>query len=343
MNIRPRYFIETKDNLFFAVNTYYHPKDKIIAFLRYVPCEEGDRERNGIHYKKVNSKEAYEYLEKYHPDYLFYWNVENKKMMGVPVDDILEVHSPIARLNEILNDNSDNKYYEKVKLLANTFHDDAGISYDNMGITGSTLAGLEREDSDIDFIVFGLDNNKKARKLYGKLKNDDSSVLDKISGEYWNRVYHKRIKDDSMSFDEFVWYESRKNNRGLIKGTLFDILSTRNPSDIDFNESVHYKQIGSMKIKCQIVDDEQSYDTPAIYSIGNIEILDGPYVNIENIISFTHTYTGIVKNNENVIASGVCEEVSYQDSEEKSYNIIIGTTRESINEYVKLEKSPCEK
>ena len=49
----------------------------------------------------------------------------------------------------------------------------------------------------------------------------------------------------------------------------------------------------------------------------------------------------MVKNNERVIASGVCEEVIHNDSK-KTYNLIIGTTRESINEYIKLENNPVE-
>lgn len=345
MNIRPRYFIETKDGLFFAVNTYYHPKNAIIAFLRYVPCDNGDRQHNGIKYKKVNSTEAYDYIKKYHPNYLFYWNVENKKMMGIPLNDIKKVHSPIDRLNEIINDSSlDNPFYNKIRMLAKIFHTQAGISYTNMGITGSTLARLEKpETSDIDFIVFGLDNHKKARELYGKLKNDENSCLNKIEGDFWNKVYNKRIKDNSLTFEEFIWYESRKNNRGLIDNTLFDILSTMNPEDLEPEEDVYYKQIGFMKIKCKISDDRQSYDTPSIYRISNVEILEGPSVNIEKVISFTHTYAGEVIDNERVIASGVCEEVYHKDSKQKTYNLIIGTTRESINEYIKLEKSPIKK
>lgn len=341
MMIRPRYFIETKDNLFFAINTYYHPKNKYIAFLRYIPCADGDRELNGTKYKKVSSKEAYEYLKENHPNYLFYWNVENKKMMGVPKEDVLKIHSPILKLREILKSKDKDPYFSKVRLLANIFHEEANIDYDNMGITGSTLAGLQKsETSDIDFIIFGLDNHKKARELYGRLKNDDKSPLNKIEGDFWRKVYHKRIKDNSMSFDEFKWYESRKNNRGLIKGTLFDILSTMNPEDLDIEEDVYYKQIGSMKIRCKISDDSKSFDTPSIYSVSNVEILNGPHINIKKIISFTHTYAGEVKNNEQVIASGVCEEVSHQRDNEKTYNLIIGTTRESINEYIKLENKP---
>ena len=343
MEIMPRFFIRTKDNLFFAVNTYHHPETHIVAFLRYVPCETGERISNGVRYKKLSSTEAYEYLEKYHPDYLFEWNIEGKKTMGVLKEDVAEILNPIDKLNEIIESKDDDELYEKIRLIAKTFHEEANINYEDMGVSGSTLINLQNNTtSDIDFIVFGKDNHRRAIKLYSELKEIDDSVFDKISGSYWNHVYEKRIKDDSMTLEEFIWYKSRKNNRGLIKGTLFDISFTLKADEVVDEEEIYYKPLGKIKIKCKIIDDENSYAYPAIYSVSDVEFLEGDEVNIEKIVSFTHTYTGIVKNNERVIASGVCEEVTRKDSS-KIYNLLIGTTRESINEYLKLEENPLKK
>lgn len=343
MDIRPRFFIKTKDNLFFAVTAYHHPDTHYIAFLRYVPDEEGERKLDGVKYKKVDSFEAYEYVRKYHPDYLFDWNVEDKKMMGVLREDVDEILSPITRLDEIRNNGENNELFSKIRLLSEVFHTKAGIAYENMGVTGSTLLNLQDESSsDIDFIVFGQENHRRAIELYSKLKNDPDSPLDKINGNYWRQVYEKRIKDDSMTIDEFIWYESRKNNRGLIGGTLFDILFTKNYDEIVEDDEIYFKPLENIRIKCRIVDDKNSYATPAIYKVSDVEFLEGDVVNIEKIVSYTHTYTGIVKNNEEVIASGVCEEVTKKDSS-KVYNLLIGSTRESLNEYVKLSESPIKK
>jgi len=340
MKILPRFFIKTKDKLFFAVNTYHHPKSHYVAFLRYVPDENGERISDDVRYKKVSSQEAYDYLKKYHPDYLFDWNIEGKKTMGVLKEDVEEILDPIKKLNEIINSNDDDKLFNKIRLLAKTFHEGANIDYEDMGISGSTLLNLQNNStSDIDFIVFGKENHKRAIKLYSQLKKDNDSPLDKINNDYWRHVYDKRIKDNSMTLEEFVWYESRKNNRGLIKGTLFDISFTLKEDEIGEDEEIYFKPLERIKIKCEIIYDDNSYAYPAIYLVSNVEFLKGNYVNIEKIVSYTHTYTGIVKNNERVIASGVCEEVTKKDYT-KCYNLVIGTTRESIGEYVKLEKNP---
>lgn len=343
MDIRPRFFIKTRDNLFFAVTNYHHAPTHYIAFLRYVPCEDGERELDGIKYKKLDSYEAYRYIKTHHPDYLFEWNVENKKMMGVLKEDVEEILSPIDKLDEIRNSTDESRLYCKIRLLSNIFHTEAGIPFENMGVTGSTLLNLQNDTtSDIDFIVFGQENHRKAVELYSRMKNDPKSPLEKISGDYWRQVYEKRIKDDSMTLDEFIWYESRKNNRGIIDGTLFDILFTKNIDEIGKEDEIHFKPLEKIKIKCKIIDDENSYASPAIYKVSDVDFLEGDVVNIEKIVSFTHTYTGIVKNNEEVIASGVCEEVTKKDST-KVYNLLIGSTRESLNEYVKLAESPVKK
>ncbi len=344
MFIRPRYFIETKDHLFFAVNSYTHTDDYVIAFLRYVPDVNGDRLLGNTAYRKLDSQEAYSYIRENHPDYLFNYNIENKLSMGVKRSDILEIHDPIKRLEEIINDPNKDSYYKKVVKLADIFHDNADISYSNMGITGSCLINLQDpENSDIDFIIFGLENHYKARMLYGRLKNDPSSELSKIEGDFWKKLYEKRIKDDSLTFEEFKWYESRKNNRGLIDNTLFDILSTMNLEDLKNMDTHYYRQVGSMKIKCHITNDSQSFDTPSIYQVDNVEIIEGCSVNIKEVVSYTHTYAGEVVDNEWALCSGVCEEVTDKENQETYYQLVVGSTRESINEYIKLVESPIEK
>lgn len=343
MDILHRFYIRTKDNLFFAVTNYQHPDSHIISFLRYVPSDDGDRMINGIKYKKLSSNEAYSYIKEHHSDYLVDFNVENKKMMGVLREDVAEILSPIERLNEIINSDDNDDYYDKIRLLSKTFHEEADISYEDMGVTGSTLINLQNNNtSDIDFIVYGLDNHRKAIEYFGKNKNNPDSPLNRISGDYWEQVYHKRIFDDTMDFDEFIWYEDRKNNRGLINGTLFDIHLSRKSDEVAIDNFIS-KQMGKMKISARIVDDTLAYDSPAIYKISNQNIVEGPCVEIEEIISFTHTYAGIVKNNEEVIVSGVCEEMTDKITGEKKYSIIVGTTRESLGEYIKLKENPLKK
>ena len=72
MKVRTRDFIYTTDGMYFASTNYIHPEDRYISFLRYIPDENGDREKDGIRYRKVGSEEAYSYLRENYPDYLYF-------------------------------------------------------------------------------------------------------------------------------------------------------------------------------------------------------------------------------------------------------------------------------
>ena len=61
---------------------------------------------------------------------------------------------------------------------------------------------------------------------------------------------------------------------------------------------------------------------------------------ISEIVSFTHTYAGEVIDNEHVIAKGKVEKV-ITEGKDDYYRLVVGTTREAIDEYLKLKIPPA--
>ncbi len=106
MRARPRDFIHTTDDLFFATTTYLHPEDRIISFLRYIPDQDGDRSLNNTRYSKVDSNQAYKFLGKYFPEYLFDCDITGVQMMGVPHEKVKKIMEPSQRLGEIMKSSS---------------------------------------------------------------------------------------------------------------------------------------------------------------------------------------------------------------------------------------------
>ena len=354
--VRVRDFIYTTDDLYFASTNYIHPEDRIISFLRYIPDPEGDREKNGKRYRKVGSEEAYTYLRENHPDYLYFCDVTNVEMMGVPLEKVERIIKPEERLlglkktfesgGEVKNP----ELISKLMDIADFFHFKAGIEYENLGISGSILPGLQKDDvSDLDFVVYGLDNHRQAIAAFKEYKGGkvDIEEVDKtidlygITNDYWDFVYNKRMSDSSLTKEEFRWYENRKANRGTINGTLFDILATKNYDEIEgvWGDTVYEPQ-GIAQIECDIVSALGAFDNPSLYTIENVEILDGVDFDLTEIVSFTHTYAGEVVDGEHVIAKGKVEKVIV-NGKDSHYRLVVGTTREAIDEYVKLKESPA--
>lgn len=336
MQARVRDFIYTQDDLFLATTTYLHPKDRILSFLRYIPDPNGERSLNGSRYTKVDSKQAYNFLNDNYPEYLFDCDVTKVKMMGVPTHKVEKILSPVNRLHEIMNHPSPDELLLKVIKVAETFEELAGINQKHLGISGSVLPGLyDPQVSDIDFVVYGLKNHRKAMETFESIKHDDNSPLKAIEDGYWAKLYKKRIKDSTLSFDEFRWYEDRKNNRGVVDDTLFDILATREWNEITgtYGEET-YEPCGTIEIEAVVSNALAAFDNPAVYQVEDVKILDGPQVPLHEVASFTHTYSGQAREGESIIARGKLEKVI---GKKTHYRLIVGTTRESLGEYIKLK------
>ncbi|OPY23283.1 MAG: hypothetical protein A4E27_01538 [Methanobacterium sp. PtaU1.Bin242] len=69
----------------------------------------------------------------------------------------------------------------------------------------------------------------------------------------------------------------------------------------------------------------------------DVNILEGPKIHIAELTSFTHTYAGQVQEKERVIAQGKLEKVTNEKSGKIKYRLVVGTTRESVDEYIKLK------
>ena len=335
MRARPRDFIHTTDDLFFATTTYLHPEDRIISFLRYIPDQDGDRSLNNTRYSKVDSNQAYKFLGKYFPEYLFDCDITGVQMMGVPHEKVKKIMEPSQRLGEIMKSYQRDELLEKVVKLAHIFHDNTGLSYDKMGISGSILPGLYNPTkSDMDFVVYGLKNHRNVMESFAEIKKDNG-VLKGIEGEYWRNLYEKRIKDSSLTYEEFRWYENRKHNRGVFEGTLFDILQTRDWDEIHGTYgTTKYEPMGCIEIECSVKDSLAAFDNPAVYKVEDVNVIKGPEVPINEVASYTHTYAGQAKEGERIIARGKLEKVIGKDV---SYRLIVGTTRESLGEYIKIK------
>jgi predicted nucleotidyltransferase len=331
--------------------------------LRYIPDPEGERFKNGKRYSKVDSEEAYSFLKENYPYYLYDCENTRVQMMGVPLNKVKEIIRPDERLQEIrnqfLNENdneksgndlSDDSLLKKVIKVADTFHEGAGIPYQNMGISGSILPGLyDPENSDVDFVIYGLAYHRIAMNLFGQIKDTpEYQSFRSIGDDYWRKVYDKRIKDSTLSFEEFCWYEKRKNNRGVVDGTLFDILATREWNEISGTwGDTTYQPLGQMTVECTVSNALASFDNPAVYEVQDVEIVDINLTsppsnrvstpNISEIASFTHTYSGQAREGERIVAQGKLEKVINQ---KESYRIVVGTTRESLNEFIKLKINP---
>lgn len=301
LKTRLRDFIQTEDDWLFAVVDYFH-KDGVRAMLRYVPDENGDRELNGIRYSKCDFGPAFEFMRKHRPEWI-------QDVHVVPETAVKKLLRPSDRIPELVK--TDSRVAEIVKTL-----DEAGISRSSMGVTGSMVAGLQNEKSDIDFVVYGP-AWFKARDAIAAAKKEDGPIED-IDEEMWQRIYRKRIPE--ISFDEFMLHEIRKGNRGMVDGTYFDLLFTREWEQIK-EPLLRGTDTVKLKIEAEVTNADFAFDSPSYYKVEHEEI--------DHVLSYTHTYAGQALPGEIIEARGVIEELG------DIKRLVVGTSREPKGEWIR--------
>ncbi|KGK99571.1 DNA polymerase subunit beta [Methanococcoides methylutens] len=306
---RIRDFIITKDDWIFAVADYFHP-DGVRCVLRYVPDESGDRQLNGMKYRKYDFDVAFDFMRENKPEWV-------QDVHIVPEDQVKKVLYPPDPVPELINQD------ERVKAVADVLLS-AGIPLEKMGVTGSFLPGLQNKQSDVDFVVYGNDWFR-ARDAISAAKKQGGFIED-IDEEMWHRIYNKRIPE--ISYEEFILHEKRKGNRGMVGGTYFDLLFVRDWDQI-IEPLSRGTDVGTMRIEATVTDDELAFDNPSVYKVDHDEI--------DHVLSYTHTYAGQALEGEAIDAQGVVEQVG------DIKRLVVGTSREPKGEWIRsltlLEKN----
>ena len=299
MKSRIRDFFETKEGWIFAVADYSHPNG-LRSMLRYVPDTAGEREADGKRYRKMDFEPAYEFLRRERPDWVCDLHV-------VPLSHVHRIYRPSEGLSSMVE--KDSRVRKIADLLAMK-----GVPREQMGITGSMLVGLHSPSSDIDFVVYGP-LWWKARDIVARAKTE-GKIMD-LDEPTWKKIYTKRKPE--ISFEDFMRHEKRKGNRGMIEGTYFDLLFTREWNQIQTQPAG--KPAGERRIVAGVTNADFAFDSPAIFQLDHPEV--------KEIFCYSHTYAGQALPGETIEAKGVLEETA------QGLRLVVGTTREARGEWIK--------
>jgi predicted nucleotidyltransferase len=318
--------IESKDGVFFDVKGLVHPPKRVIAFIRYVPDLDGNREKDGKRYSKFYSlSKRYDLLKQNYPHYLVNDPVFNTLLCEVPIEEIKKLYQPSIGLQELRNRKNLNQAEKAALKFLEILKKKSGVHWNKLGVSGSILIGLDLLSSDIDLIVYGTKNGYQVAKIMKKMLENKSSCFKAYDENGLKELFDFRSKDTITSFEDFVRTDSRKISHGKFMGKHFFIRFVKNRNEIkEQYGSIIYKTIGYVKIKANIIKDSDSLFTPCCYKIREVRILEGPIIkNIEEIVSFRGRFCEQAKNNENIIAQGKLESVQ-QKGQCAYYRLLLG-------------------
>ncbi|MEE9379322.1 MAG: nucleotidyltransferase domain-containing protein [Candidatus Lokiarchaeia archaeon] len=318
-------YIETKkDKLFFDVKGLLHPNDRKIGFLRFYPHPDGEREKTNTNFKKVyNLSERYALLREKYPVYIFFSKELDLEVQAVKNQDIKKIYTPRNFIKELLYKNKLSNSEKNSKDLCELFITTGDISNNSIGITGSTMVGLNTEDSDIDIVIYGteasLEFQEKLVKIFKKSNNCRKYNLNEYKSHYdW------RVAGSNIPFEDFLKSEQRKQHQGKFMDQDFFIRYIKSPRDWKGNfYDYQYKNLGNIKLKAEIIDSKDSIFTPCSYKINAKKILQSNFISnnvkikdINEINSFRGRFCEHARDGETVLVEGKLEKVKYKNKSE---------------------------
>jgi len=326
LNAREGDFIETIHGMLLDVKGLVHPPKHVVAFPRYFPSFNGNRSRQGVTYKKVYSLgKRYELLKERFPQYLVHDPVFDEILCEVPVKDLTRHYQPIKTLKQLRLSDELDKVQEQVLGLSRLIRDSANIGWDKLGVSGSVMVGLHTLTSDIDLVIYGVENCLRVHSaLETMLKDEEASVKPYTRGEL-KALFEFRSKDTEMSYDDFVKSESRKVFQGKFENRDYFLRLLKDYDEVDeVYGSIRYRNVGTSRIRALITCDSESVFTPCRYLVDEVEFLEGVKVDgLLEVVSFRGRFCEQAKKGEYVLAQGKVEQVLKSEGE-SHYRLLLG-------------------
>jgi len=341
-----RDFLETVEGFFFCVVGPFHPGDRVISYLKYLPDKRGIWGKRRKRFKRVmkaytipNLLETFKLLEKSHPHYLFRSPFYNIRMTAVPHEKIKRHYHPEEKLEELLKSQELDVLQAKAVELVRTLSRASNISSSSFGITGSILLDIHNPDfSDVDLTVYGLKNTLALKEGLNQLYSSSSKVK-RFEGKLLEAWCKSKTVKHPLSLAEARTIYEKRWNVGNFDGTLFSI----HPVKTKFELSEKYgdksfRPKGFVTIRATVEDDSDSMFLPAVYRVRNVEVLEGPKTeNILEVVSYESLYDSLATKGEKITAHGKLEIVKDLRNGAVYHRVLVGSPEGRGREFIK----PC--
>ncbi len=331
MRAREGDLIKAKSGVIFDVKGLVHPQRRIVAFPRFIPSPQGTRRSSRELYGKVYSlSERFRFLEQNMPDLIVHDPVFDETLCELPISAIVKHYEPVEKLRLLRTSKDLGNLERKAVQLAEKLKETAGIPWTAIGISGSVLVGLCTAKSDIDPVVYGAENCRRAYAALEALLQDNTSGFKPYNREELRALFDFRSKDTYMSFEDFARVETRKAFQGMYVGTDYFIRFVK-----DWNEvaeqygDIYYKNSGYAKITATIADASEALFTPCTYKLKGVQVVDGAKLEpILEIVSFRGRFCEQARKGEVVTAQGKIEHVMDKRRNQAYYRLILGNKPE---------------
>jgi predicted nucleotidyltransferase len=329
LKLRDRDAIQSEEGIIFRVFGYSHPKDAYLCDAEYANSKifsstdpRAPREGSELYYKFYND-EGMKLIKKRYPQYLVNHEMLGLKIVGVPKNLIVEARQPQLCLQKLLEQRATDQLLAALERVLDIATDKSSVSADRFGVFGSMLHGFHHPKySDIDFTIYGKDENSRIREANQQLYSDPTSGLtnefaseEAMAGKCW--------LFKNFTVPEFIWhqhrkyiyglYDDRKRSGRIIKAEFEPVKSWIEIKN-EYNPNTQIVQKGWTKLKARVTADDDGPFIPSVYGIEPLEVLKGPKEAIETkrVFSYMEEFRQQVQRDETIVVEGNLEEIHLQ-------------------------------
>jgi predicted nucleotidyltransferase len=343
LRLRDRDGVLTAEGLLFRVFGYNHPSGVYVCDAEYASSRifqsmdsRASREGKEELFYKFYNDEGMKFVAKKYPQYMFFHEMLGLEFVGIAAKDVFKVHNPQERLVELLKQGSTDELLAAMERVLKIVTTCSGLSIGDFGIFGSMLHAFHHPKySDIDFVIYGKEQNIKIQQTLQDLYADKSSGL---SNEFASDEVMAGKQWFFTNFDvkDFVWHQRRKQIYGLyddrkysgrVIKAEFEPVKAWNEIVNEYNPRHCITKRGWAKIKARVTADEDGSFIPSIYEIEPLEVLEGPKSagEVTRVFSYMEEFRYQVRKDEVIIVEGNLEEVQTPepDSEGCFYQITL--------------------
>ena len=376
------YFFDGNQDIY-QVLGYQHPPDSIYCLKKYRKISETAESKpeffwhskfNDSLYERIitsySSKNAAANIAE--NEYCKFSKLYGANFIIFPRKKILHYFLPVKKLNELSTKYDNEKfkaltemmYQENAALeISYLLADELNIPKFNLGVTGSFLWGGVHEYSDIDIVIYGINNTLKFIKNAYKLPVI-SNRFRKLNTSELIAVGNKFSRKTGLSMEDCVVFTFRKPYLFYYEKYFLSVAFSPLEREIKDNPLaskntcfINEKGLTNVTVQAEVADNDWSYFYPAVVNIKNVKTINKNQfkgfknLNICRILIFERESSGYFKEGDNIEIKGLIQRIDnpppklviseaavggYNASADKIYHqIVIGTEENYGNEYIK--------
>jgi len=315
----------TKEGFILNVFGYEHPKDRVFAFLKYIPSSfkslfqidflERTWKLGRLKlfraeklYTAQNYQRFIETFKKNFPKYVYFCPFREKEVISAPLSSVKEVYVPRECLTLVARRRRKDSLQKLTLEFINLLSSESNIPFEDFGVHGSIALNMHTVESDIDIVVYGSRNFRKLQQTIQKL----------VEAGALSYVFNNRL-------------DAARKYKGRFKGKIFMYNAVRKPEEITYKYGVYrFKPLKPVRFSCTVKDDSEAIFRPAIYKIedykpssqsSNLSKEETP----ETVVSMIGCYRNVAKKGDKIGVSGMLERVENVETGENHYQVVVGT------------------